>query len=114
MIVSTPEHGSPNTKRFFFDNGQHEPEYDNSPEITVRHNLVNDERCTILGTILLAPRNFFLHTDEVGDGTDTDHYMQLDAETFSKQLSPTDVNRRTAKYDLLDNLKPNCNDDYRY
>ena len=27
-----------------FDNGQHEPESDNSPEITVRHDLPNDER----------------------------------------------------------------------
>ena len=26
-----------------FDNGQHEPDHDNSPEITVRHDLANDE-----------------------------------------------------------------------
>ena len=30
-----------------FDNSQHEPANDNSPEITVRHNLPNDETCTI-------------------------------------------------------------------
>ena len=33
-----------------FDNGQHEPENDNSPEITVRHDLPNGETCSIPGT----------------------------------------------------------------
>ena len=48
----------------------------------------------------------FSHTDEVGDGTDTDHYVEADAETKSEQLSPTDVNPRSTKYDLCHNLKP--------
>ena len=34
-----------------FDNDQHEPDRDNSPEVTVRHDLPNDETCTIRGTI---------------------------------------------------------------
>ena len=34
-----------------FDNGQHELDSDNSLEITVRHDLPNDETCTIPGTI---------------------------------------------------------------
>ena len=53
----------------------------------------------------------FPHTDEVGDGTDTDHYMEPDEETNLEQLSPTDVNPRSTKYDLRYNLNPNCNDD---
>ena len=34
-----------------FDNGQHEPDSGNSPEVTMRHDLPNDETCTIPGTI---------------------------------------------------------------
>ena len=29
------------------------------------------------------PQNFFTHTEEVGDGTDSDHYMDPDAEPTS-------------------------------
>ena len=32
------------------------------------------------------------YTDEIGDATDTDHYMELDAEANSEQLSPINVN----------------------
>ena len=34
----------------FFDNSQDEPDNDNSPETTLRHDLANDEMCTIPGT----------------------------------------------------------------
>ena len=34
-----------------FDNDQHQLDSDNSPEITVRHDLPNDETCTTPGTI---------------------------------------------------------------
>ena len=54
------------------------------------------------------------HKDEIGDGTDTDHYMEPDADASSEQLSPTNVNLRGRKYDLRHNPKPNCNDNYRY
>ena len=56
----------------------------------------------------------FLHTDEIVDGTDTDHYKEPNAETYSEKLSPTDVNPRNTEYYLRHNLKSNCNDDYRY
>ena len=53
-------------------------------------------------------------TDETGDRTDTDYYMEPDAEANSGNLSPTDVNPRDTKYDLRHIPKPNRNDDYRY
>ena len=59
------------------------------------------------------PRDF-PHTDEIRDGTDTDHYMEPDAETNSEQLSPIDVNPRSTKFDLRHNPKPNANDDDRF
>ena len=60
-----------------FDNDQHEPDRGNSPEVTVRHDLQNDETCTIPGTIQEDSPGILPHTDEIGDGTDTDHYMSL-------------------------------------
>ena len=56
-----------------FDNGKHEPDSDNSPEITVRYDLPNDKTCTIPKTIQEYSPEIFPHTDEIGDGTDTDH-----------------------------------------
>ena len=60
------------------DNGQHEPDSDNSPEVTVRHDILNDETCTIPGTLQEDSPEILPHTDEVGDGTGTDHYMEPD------------------------------------
>ena len=97
-----------------FVTGQHEPNKDNSPEIKVRHDLPNEEMCTIPGTIQEDSPERIPHTDEVGERTNTDHYMELDAEAFSEQLSPTNVNPRSAKYDLRHNRKTNCSDYYRY
>ena len=53
------------------------------------------------------------HTDEMADGTDTDHYMQPDADNSVEQINPTPTNPRSSKYDLRHNPKPNCNNDYR-
>ena len=50
----------------------------------------------------------------MADGTDTDHYMQPDADNSVEQINPTPTNPRSSKYDLRHNPKPNCNDDYRY
>ena len=97
-----------------FDNDQHEPSNANSREITVRHDLSNDETCTIPGTIQEDSPEVFPHTDEGSDGTDTDQYMEPDAEANSEQLSPTDAKPPITKYDLRHNPKPKCNDDYRY
>ena len=40
--------------------------------------------------------------------------MEHDVEANSEQLSPTEVNLCSRKYDLHHNPKPNCNDDNRY
>jgi len=98
----------------FCDNSQHEPDCNNLPEIPVTHDLPHAETCTTPGTIQEDSPEILPYTDEIGDGTDTDHYMEPDAETSSEQISPTDTNPRSTKYDLRHNPKPNCNDDYRY
>ena len=71
-----------------FDNGQDEPDSDNSPEMAVRHDLPNDETWTIPGTIEEDSSEILPHRDEIGDGTVTDQHMEPDAETSSEQLSP--------------------------
>ena len=95
-----------------FDNGQHEPDSDNSHEVTVRHDLPHDETCTIPGTIQEDSPEILRHTDEIGDGTDTEYYMEPEAEVDVEPFSPTNINPRRAKYDLRHNPKPNCSDDY--
>ena len=97
-----------------FDNDQHEPDSGNSPEVAVRHDLPNDETCSIPGTIQEDSPEILPHTDETGDGTYTEHYMEPDAEVDVEPLSPTNTNPRSTKFDLRHKLKPNCNDDYRY
>ena len=82
-----------------FDNGQHEPDIDNSLEISVRHDLPNDETRTIPGIIPENSPQVVPHTDEIGDETDTDHYTEPDAEANVEPLSPTDINPRSTKYD---------------
>ena len=51
--------------------------------------------------------------DRSYDGTDTDHYIQPDAETSVEQADPPPSNPRSSSYDLSHNPKPNCSDDYR-
>ena len=87
-------------KRPIFDNGQHEPDTGISPEVTVRHDLPNDELCTIPGTIQEDSPEILPHTDEIDDGTDTDHYMEPDAEVNVEPVSPTNINPRSTKSDL--------------
>ena len=96
------------------DKDQHEPDSGNSPEVTVRHDLPNDETCIIPGTIQEDSPEILPHTNEIGDGTDTDHYMEPDEEVTVEPFSPTNINPGSTKYDLRHNPKPNCNDDYRY
>ena len=100
-------------EKLLFDNGQHEPDNDISPEITVRQDLPNNETCTTPGTKQGGSPEIFSHIDEVGDGTDTDHYMEPDEEANLEQPSPTDVSPRSTKYDVHHNHKPNCNGNYK-
>ena len=75
-----------------FDNGQHEPDSDNSPEVTVSHDLLTDETCTIPGTLQEDSPEILPHRDEIGDGTGTDHYMEPDAEVDVEPFSPSNTN----------------------
>ena len=99
--------------KFFYDNGRYEPNNLNSTEITVRHDLANDEMCDIPGTIQESSSKFFPQTDELDDGTDMDHYMHPDTEKNWDQLSPINANPCSKKYHLRHNAKPNCIDIYR-
>ena len=56
----------------------------------------------------------FPQTDEFSDVTDTYPHMELDVEASSEQPESSPTNPRSSKYNLRHNLKPNCNDDYRY
>ena len=85
-----------------------------SPEVTVRSEETTDQTRSTPGTTQEDSSDILPHTDEMGDGTDTDHYMQPDADNTVEQNDPTPTNPRSSKYDLRHNPKPNCNDDYRY
>ena len=86
----------------------------NSPKVTVRSGEAANETRSTPGTIQEDSSDTFPHTDELEDGTNTDNYMQPDADTSVEQVDPMPTNPRSAKYDLRHNPGPNCNDDYRY
>ena len=86
----------------------------NSPEVTVRSGEAADGTRSIPGTIQEDSSEILPHTDEIDDGTNTDHYMQPDADNSVEQINPTPTNPRSSKYDLRHNPRPNCNNDYRY
>ena len=86
----------------------------NSPEITVRSREKADETKSTPGTTQEDSSNILPHTDEMGDGTDTDQYMQPEADNSVEQIDPTPTNPRSSRYDLRHNPRPNCNEDYRY
>ena len=86
----------------------------NSPEVTVRSGEETDATRSTPGTTQEDSSNIPSHTDEMADGTDTDHDMQPDADNSVEQIDPTPTNPCSSKYDLRHNPKLNCNDDYRY
>ena len=86
----------------------------NSVEVTVRSGEATNETRSTPGTIQKDSSDILPHTDEIDDGTDTDHYMQPDADNSVEQIEPTSNNPRSSKYNLRHNPRPNCNDDYRY
>ena len=97
-----------------FDSDRNNMVIPNSPEVSVRPEEAADETRSTPGTIQEDPSEIFPHTRDIDDGTDTDHYMQPDADTSLEQTEPTPTNPRGSKYDLRHNPRPNCNDDYRY
>ena len=86
----------------------------NSPEVSVQPEEAPDEIRSTPGTIQEDPSEILPHTRDIDDGTDTDQYMQPDADTSVEQIDPTPTNPRSSKYDLRHNPRPNCKDDYRY
>ena len=82
--------------------------------MTIRSKEAADEMRNTPGTIPENSPEIIPQTDRSYDRTDTDHYMQPDADTSLEQPLPTPTYLRSSKYDLRRNTKPNCNDDYRY
>ena len=85
-----------------------------SPEVSVRPEEAADETRSTPGAIHEESSEILPHADDIDDGTDTDHYMQSDADTGVEQIDPTPTNPRSSKYDLRHKPRPNCNDDHRY
>ena len=85
----------------------------NSPQVTVRSGEAADEARSTSGTIQEDSSDTLPHTDQIDDGTNTDQYMQPDADTSVEQIDPMPTNPRSAKYDLRHNPRPICKDDYR-
>ena len=86
----------------------------NSLEVSVQPEEAANETRSTPGTLQEDSSGIFPHTDDIDDGTDTDHYMQPDADTSVEQTDPTPTNPRSLKYDLGHNPRPICNEDYRY
>ena len=72
-----------------FDKDEDKPDVRNSHEITIRSKLANDEASTIAGIIPENCPEFAPRADGVSDGTDTDHYMEPNADSSSEQHNST-------------------------
>ena len=69
----------------------------NSPEITIKSEEAADEMRSTPGTIQEKSPEINPQTDRSFDGTDTDHYMQPDADTSVQLPGPTPTNPRSSK-----------------
>ena len=97
-----------------FDSDRDNMVIPNSPEVSIRPEKAANETRSTPGTIQEDSSEILPHTDDIDDGTDTDHYMQPDADTSVEQIDPTPTDPRSSKYDLRHNPRPNCEDDYTY
>ena len=86
----------------------------NLQEIPAQFDFPTEEMRNTPGTTHECSPGVFPQTDEVSDITDTYPHMEPDAEASSEQPNIRPTNTRSSKYNLRHNLKPNCNDDYRY
>ena len=86
----------------------------NSPQVTGRSGEAAHETRSTPRTIQEDSSDTLPHTNEITDGTDTDHYMQPDADISVEEIDPMPTNPRSSKYHLRHNPRPNCIDDYRY
>ena len=65
----------------------------NSPEFTVQSEEAADEMRSTRGTIREDSPEIIPQVDNSNDGTDTDHYMQPDADTSVEQIDPLPTNQ---------------------
>ena len=86
----------------------------NSAETTIQSEKAADEMRSTPGTKRDNSPEIVPLTDRSYHATDTDHYMQPDADNSVQQPDPTPINPRSSKNVLRHNPKPNCNNDYRY
>ena len=85
-----------------------------SPETTIQSEQAANELKSTPGTIPEDSPEMISQPDRSYGGMDTNHGMQLEADTSVPQFDPTPTNPLSSKYDLRQNPKPTCNDDYRY
>ena len=86
----------------------------NSQEIPVQSHFSTEEMRNTPGKPHVCSPEFFPNTDELGDLTDTCPHMEPDVETSSEQPQNSPTNPHSSNYNLRQNPKPNCNDDYPY
>ena len=84
------------------------------PKTTIRSEQAADEMTSTPGILPESSPEIIPRPDGSYDGRDVDHDRQSDEDTSVEQPDPTPTNPRSSKYEIRDNPKPYCNDDYRY
>ena len=82
-----------------FDSDQDAPKIPISPGMAVHFDPTNNEISTIRETIQKSSRIVFPQEDRSSDGTDTDHYMEFDANTSVEHLNLIPTNPLSTKFD---------------
>ena len=85
-----------------------------STESPVQSDVSAEEMRKTPGTANDCFREIFPQMDEFSDVTDRYPQMEPDVEATSEQPETSPANRRSSKYNLYHNPKPNCNDDYKF
>ena len=96
------------------DNEKYNAVPPNSQEILVQPDLSTEEMRNTPGKPHVCSPKICPNTDELVNVTDTCPHMEPDVETSSEQPQNSPTDPRSSKYNLRQNPKPNCNDDYRF
>ena len=83
-----------------FDSDHEETKIYKSPKTAVRFDLANNETTIIPGNISTF---IFAQAERSFEATDTDHYLEPDAETSLDQTNPTRTNPHSTNYDQRHN-----------
>ena len=97
----------------YFYNGQNELNPPSPRRVRVESHHRNAETGSTPGTTRVSCPKIVPQIDGLCDKTNTDHYMQPDADIDEYQPNSNPTIPRSAKYDLCHVLKPKCNDNYR-